>query len=296
MAFEEENRAPMRVEFAAELPAEGLLQGATDGVRCVQKNTFIHIEADQSPAGRRPRSKSDVTNLRSTSRAERFGEDPASDAPSTVDEESPRGLRSRLESVEEWPVGIGSETPEFLRQNEGLPAPPAFVLPAAAAEVAEPLDMRRRQGKKETQARRADVTLMLRNIPNKYTQDVLLEELAVHLQSMDFFYLPIDFRNQCNLGYAFLNFKDGAAAQSFQATFDGNRLARFPQSPKVLQVHMARVQGLQANVKRLRNSTVMGMLTEDCKPVLFDGGEMKPLAHSQPQGVSRRARTRGQAR
>jgi RNA recognition motif-containing protein len=163
--------------------------------------------------------------------------------------------------------------------------------------VEAPEVRRRPAGKKEAQAaRRSDVTLMLRNIPNKYTQDVLLEELAMHLQSMDFFYLPIDFRNQCNLGYAFLNFKDGAAAQAFQATFDSNRLARFPQSPKVLQVHMARVQGLQANVKRLRNSTVMGMLTEDCKPVLFDGGEMKPLAHSQPQGVSRRARTRGQAR
>ena len=38
-------------------------------------------------------------------------------------------------------------------------------------------------------------------------------------------------------------------------------------APEVLQVNMARVQGLKANVKRLRQSTVMSMLTDENKPV-----------------------------
>lgn len=34
---------------------------------------------------------------------------------------------------------------------------------------------------------------MIKNIPNKYTQDMLLEEFNDHYQNkFDFFYLPID--------------------------------------------------------------------------------------------------------
>ena len=39
-------------------------------------------------------------------------------------------------------------------------------------------------------------TLMLRNIPNKYTRDMLLQEIDSwnFKKKYDFFYLPIDFR------------------------------------------------------------------------------------------------------
>ena len=52
-------------------------------------------------------------------------------------------------------------------------------------------------------------TLMMKNIPNKYTRAMILELLNRHEElqhTFDFFYLPIDFRNRCNLGYAFINF------------------------------------------------------------------------------------------
>jgi hypothetical protein len=282
-----------RVEFDTnklELPNPAVAVG----VRCVQKNTFLHFEED-SPINRRPRSKSDVTSLRSGYQEEELRETEEEELRegSTVDEDSPRGRQSRLGSLDDWQ---GHETPQFTAVVGGAVvgyAPPPINLPSAvhvlaADPAADPAAAVPRKTKKDA-VRRADVTLMLRNIPNKYTQEVLLEELARYLSTIDFFYLPIDFRNQCNLGYAFLNFKDGSAAMDFQALYDGNRLERFPQSPKVLQVHMARVQGLQANVKRLRNSSVMGMLTEDCKPVLFEGGEMKPLGHRE-QPSSRRGR------
>merc|ERR1719321_875490 len=50
-------------------------------------------------------------------------------------------------------------------------------------------------------------TVMLRNIPNNYTRAKLLELLDKEgfLACYDFIYLPMDFKRNANLGYAFLN-------------------------------------------------------------------------------------------
>ncbi len=41
---------------------------------------------------------------------------------------------------------------------------------------------------------------------------------------VDFFYLPIDFSNKCNLGYAFINLTSTEAAEKFSRDFQGFRL------------------------------------------------------------------------
>ena len=59
---------------------------------------------------------------------------------------------------------------------------------------------------------------MIKNIPNKYTQRMLLQTLdRTYDGTYDFFYLPIDFKNRCNVGYAFLNFKDYKTIVKFHA-------------------------------------------------------------------------------
>lgn len=57
----------------------------------------------------------------------------------------------------------------------------------------------------------------------------------------DFFYLPIDFKNKCNLGYAFINFRDPRCISAFFRDFADKRWERF-NSEKVCVVTYARIQ------------------------------------------------------
>ncbi|CAK0832949.1 unnamed protein product [Prorocentrum cordatum] len=65
-------------------------------------------------------------------------------------------------------------------------------------------------------------TAMLRtNIPNKYSQEQLLEEIKSQGfdNKFDFFYLPIDIKNSANVGYAFINFVEPQSFDDFCVKF-----------------------------------------------------------------------------
>ena len=72
----------------------------------------------------------------------------------------------------------------------------------------------------------------------------------------DFFYLPIDFRNKCNVGYAFINFIEPPSVLSFFSEFNNRKWARF-NSEKVCAITYARIQGKMSLVEHFRNSSVM---------------------------------------
>lgn len=100
-------------------------------------------------------------------------------------------------------------------------------------------------------------TGMLRNIPNKYMQETLLEEVdeAGFVGQYDFFYLPMDVRNNANVGYAFINFLQPDDFERFQQTFEGYQFKRAG-SRKVATVSPAIVQGLKANLQNLQKKRV----------------------------------------
>jgi len=109
-------------------------------------------------------------------------------------------------------------------------------------------------------------TLMIRNIPNKYTQKMLLATIDAELKgTYDFFYLPIDFKNKCNVGYAFINLVDTESILRFYDRFNDVRWERF-NSEKVASITYARIQGKEALVSHFRNSSLMN---EDkrCRPI-----------------------------
>ncbi|GLT52570.1 hypothetical protein SLA2020_259030 [Shorea laevis] len=111
-------------------------------------------------------------------------------------------------------------------------------------------------------------TLMIKNIPNKYTSKMLLAAIDEnHLGTYDFLYLPIDFKNKCNVGYAFINMLSPSLIIPFYEAFNGKKWEKF-NSEKVASLAYARIQGKAALVIHFQNSSLMN---EDkrCRPIVF---------------------------
>ncbi|XP_068667494.1 protein MEI2-like 2 [Aristolochia californica] len=111
-------------------------------------------------------------------------------------------------------------------------------------------------------------TLMIKNIPNKYTSKMLLAAIDEnHRGTYDFLYLPIDFKNKCNVGYAFINMISPSHIVPFYQAFNGKKWEKF-NSEKVALLAYARIQGKVALVTHFQNSSLMN---EDkrCRPILF---------------------------
>lgn len=115
-------------------------------------------------------------------------------------------------------------------------------------------------------------TMMLRNIPNKYTQNTLLQEIddLGFVGQYDFFYLPMDVHNRSNVGYAFVNFMEPQHAERFRVTFADHRFQRF-QSRKISSVCVAHVQGLDENLRHFENRAVTHARNDQYRPIVFRG-------------------------
>lgn len=100
-------------------------------------------------------------------------------------------------------------------------------------------------------------TLMIKNIPNKYNQKMLLQKIDLnHSMQYNFFYLPIDFKNSCNVGYAFINFINPLYILRFYEHMNAQKWEKF-NSEKVCQLAYARIQGLEGLLEHFHCSSVM---------------------------------------
>jgi len=117
-------------------------------------------------------------------------------------------------------------------------------------------------------------TMMIRNIPNRYTQRELIRELEGlgFAGSFDFFYAPIDSGTMGNVGYAFVNFVDYTWGERCRNMIEGYCFKKHQQKMrrKVATVSVAHLQGLQANIAHYENSAVNGRArAKRCGPVIM---------------------------
>lgn len=188
---------------------------------------------------------------------------------------SPVGPVLLMQAQMPGPVACGAWPTELLRSD--VTSPDSMVQKKKPER--RPMEKERREKKTETHTVNVDdsstwTTRMLRNLPNDYTRQDLLDLLDSKTVQYDFIYLPIDWGKRANLGYAFVNLTCPAEAEKIDTVLNG--FAGWDvASEKVCEVVWGKPdqQSLRKNVERFRNSPVMHPdVPDDFKPMLFTLG------------------------
>lgn len=218
------------------------------------------------------------------------------------------GIRSRANSADDYSPSPKSRAPQptsptmSSSQKDAIPAPPAEAPPAEPSPEeppkAEPARGRAGSGhgwaatdadqdllplparaRKAPAASPTEITTMtIQNVPRRCTRAKVLQRLeAAGLRSdVDFLYVPIDLKSNCNVGLAIVNLRTEDAAERLTKAFHkvGIKVA-FPgnSGAKACEVVPAKVQGRDANVHRLQQSGLLLSLLAgkpEWMPQLFD--------------------------
>eukprot|EP00931_Biecheleriopsis_adriatica_P018711 TRINITY_DN13003_c0_g1_i1.p1 TRINITY_DN13003_c0_g1~~TRINITY_DN13003_c0_g1_i1.p1 ORF type:complete len:383 (+),score=56.99 TRINITY_DN13003_c0_g1_i1:121-1269(+) len=160
--------------------------------------------------------------------------------------EEGKGLKNQSQSPTEAGKVTGSSLP--MPNVVGDPKLAAAALQAEHRSHGQPAALATRGNNQTLQAWEDVTTVMVRNIPNRYNQQLLLEELKTRgfLGCYDFLYVPIDPETQANRGYAFINFIDAQFAWMFRLAYEGRKMGSY-NSEKLVSVSPAKLQGFEAN-------------------------------------------------
>ncbi|CAE8683075.1 unnamed protein product, partial [Polarella glacialis] len=111
-------------------------------------------------------------------------------------------------------------------------------------------------------------TLVIRNIPARYNQEMLLAEFIPD-DGFDFLFLPYSFKDARTMGMAFINFRTHALALAFQKNWHRQYLQDHGRT-KHLDVAAATVQGLTANLQQFNTKSIARFQRVGMLPVFLD--------------------------
>lgn len=95
-------------------------------------------------------------------------------------------------------------------------------------------------------------TVMIRNIPIKYSDDQLKEALEEFKGKYNCLYMPFDFEKNGNKGYAFINFVNPLHILYFYEKFNGRKWMYY-ESSKICELNVAHFQGINEIKKHAKN-------------------------------------------
>jgi len=119
-------------------------------------------------------------------------------------------------------------------------------------------------------------TFMVRNIPVRYTQDMLLKEWPNDTGMYDFLYLPICIDRKRNVSFAFINFSSTEFALEFHKTWHKQRLQNFS-TRKPLDISPADVQGRDENLLQIVKNKTFRIRNVHFQPAIFHGPERQSM-------------------
>ncbi|EER08499.1 hypothetical protein Pmar_PMAR015918 [Perkinsus marinus ATCC 50983] len=114
--------------------------------------------------------------------------------------------------------------------------------------------------------------------------DTLSDLLRGFRGRYNFYYVPLTFRTRTSIGYAFVDFGTPSDALEFYDQFNGVQIS----DDKHMVVVSAHAQGLDAQIRLLRNSPVNTNTCSAFKPRLFELGSGKELDFPPAQFVPKK--------
>lgn len=122
-------------------------------------------------------------------------------------------------------------------------------------------------------------TLMISDMPRKYTDEMLAKELSsrVNFATIDFLYLPWIANRNRNNGHAFVNFVTAVSARSAAEFLQGRSWMFADPDHKVIRVRVATDQGIASNLTRYAQN-LSSQHARALAPWVLRDGKRVPLA------------------
>lgn len=157
-----------------------------------------------------------------------------------------RSEQQARKPVDKFPIKLFPNEDNYLEQT---------LLSIAKQQAGSPQEKTSSSNRKLRDLPSDVLTVVVRNIPNRYIQETLVAEWPVEVHGYDMLFLPFSIKERKSVGYVFVNFPTTELALLFQRRIHGTYLKSHGHT-KYLDVAAAEAQGLDANLEKFRGRSL----------------------------------------